>query len=63
MKGILVDKNLDPEIDNITKKVINFINKQSVSSSEEQKWPFQLNKIILRDTDNSNELIKAGNLV
>lgn len=55
-----MDKSFDAEIENITKKVISYINRQSVSSYEENKWAFQINKYILRDSDNSNELIKAG---
>ena len=54
-----MDNELNREIDTITKNVINFINKQSLDSHEDQKWAFQLNKFILRNTDNSNELIKA----
>ncbi len=55
-----MDKSFDVEIENITKKVISYINRQSISSFEENKWAFQIKKYILRDSDNSNELIKAG---
>ena len=55
-----MDKSFNSEIENITQKLINYINRQSISGYEENKWAFQLNKYILRDSDNSNELIKAG---
>ena len=55
-----MDKSFNSEIENITQKLINYINRQSISGYEENKWAFQLNKYILRYSDNSNELIKAG---
>ena len=48
-----MDSAVQAEIENITWKTINYINKNV------NNWDFQLNKLIIKNSD-SNELIRAS---
>jgi len=52
-KGILVDGSIKDEIENVTEKTIDFINKNR------NEWGFHLNKLTVKSCD-SNELIRAS---
>ena len=50
----MVDESLLAEVENVTEKTIEYINKNR------NEWDFHLNKLIVKSCD-SNELIRASN--